>query len=41
VAAALGSQAALVELPGIGHLDLPQAPAALNAIRGFIAAHGQ
>src|SRR6185369_16969911 len=39
VAEALGSRATLLELPDVGHLELPQTPAALDAIRGFIVAH--
>jgi hypothetical protein len=41
VAAALGPRATLVELPGVGHYELPLSPGAQQAIRGFIAAHLQ
>jgi pimeloyl-ACP methyl ester carboxylesterase len=41
VAAALGSRAQLLELPGIGHVDLPRSAAAQQAIRTFILQHAR
>lgn len=37
VARALGSRARLLELPGLGHSELPLSPAALDAMRAFIS----
>ena len=39
VAAVLGSRGSLLELPGVGHIDLPTTPAAQDALRAFIAKH--
>ncbi|MEJ0099026.1 MAG: alpha/beta hydrolase [Pseudomonadota bacterium] len=39
VAAALGSRASLLVLPGIAHYELPLTPAAQDAMRTFIEAH--
>jgi pimeloyl-ACP methyl ester carboxylesterase len=41
VAQALRPQAELLELPGIGHNDLPLFPAAQDAMRAFIGQHAQ
>lgn len=39
VAQALGSRATFLELPGLGHLELPTSAAAQNAMRAFITQH--
>lgn len=39
VAQALGERAKLLELPGLGHYELPMAPAAQQAMREFISQH--
>ncbi len=39
VAQALGSRASLLELPELGHLELPMSPAAQQAMHAFISRH--
>ncbi len=39
VAQALGPRAQLLELPGLGHYELPMSPAAQDATRTFISQH--
>lgn len=41
IAAALGTRARYVELPGVGHTELMQNEPALAAVREFIAAHSK